>query len=271
MEDKSFSISDIKVRKSVRSYKDVELEKNTIDKINDYINNIENPFGEKVRIKLISGETNQKLGTYGVIKGAKMYLAAACENGEFDLEALGYEFEKVILYATKLGLGTCWLGGTFNKGSFAKAMEVKENEKFPIVSPIGYESSKKYIIESIVKFGAKSSQRKDFNELFFSESFGNTIEDLEDCKYLTPLEMIRIAPSALNAQPWRVILKGKRADFYKTNPSRDMNKIDMGIALAHFHVACEVEGIEGRYEKVSEDNITQNDDYEYVISWIENI
>lgn len=51
--------------------------------------------------------------------------------------------EELILYATSLGLGTCWIGGTFKKGQFAKAMEVNQEEILPIISPIGYESENK--------------------------------------------------------------------------------------------------------------------------------
>lgn len=272
MDDKNLLIDNIdiiKIRKSVRNYKEELLPKEVIDKLDSYINKVSNPFNEKVTIKLIEGEQDQKLGTYGVIKGAKMYLGAVCENGDFDLEALGYEFEKVVLFATKLGIGTCWLGGTFNKGNFAKVMEVKSNEKFPIVSPIGYSSDSKRLIDSIAKFTAKSGQRKKFKEIFFKDDFNNLLSEDDSNKYLNPLEMVRIAPSAVNGQPWRIVYRENRLDFYKTKPSRDMNRIDMGIALAHFHISCNIEGIEGMYKKVSKNEIIDNDSYEYVISWIE--
>lgn len=66
------------------------------------------------------------------------------------LIALGYSLEKVILYCTSLGLGTVWLGGTFNKGNFAKAVNLKENEILPIVSPVGYEGGKKSLFAKVV-------------------------------------------------------------------------------------------------------------------------
>lgn len=59
------------------------------------------------------------------------------------LEALGYSFESLILYATSLGLGTCWLGGTFDHSGFASAMDLKEGYLFPAISPIGHFSGKK--------------------------------------------------------------------------------------------------------------------------------
>ena len=85
------------------------------------------------------------------------------------LIALGYSLEKVILYCTSLGLGTVWLGGTFNKGNFAKAVNLKENEILPIVSPVGYEGGKKSLFAKVV--GKNTNKRNDFSQSFFNGDF----------------------------------------------------------------------------------------------------
>lgn len=54
------------------------------------------------------------------------------------LGALGYELEALILYLAHLEIGSCWLGGTFNRKGFAKAMNIGEGEMFPIIIPYGY-------------------------------------------------------------------------------------------------------------------------------------
>ena len=71
------------------------------------------------------------------------------------MEELGYEMESLVLYATSMGLGTCWLGGTFKKGQFAKAMEVGEGEVLPIVLPIGYANEKKSFIDKTMRIYIK--------------------------------------------------------------------------------------------------------------------
>lgn len=131
----------IKIRHSVRSYEEKNIDAELLNKIEKYIEKLDNPFGIKIRVKIIKNEDSKdklKLGTYGVVKGARYFLAVSCKDEEFNLQALGYTFEKVILYCTSLGLGTVWLGGTFTKGKFAKAMSLNENEVLPIVSPLGY-------------------------------------------------------------------------------------------------------------------------------------
>lgn len=255
----------IKLRHSVRNYDDKYLSQDIIDKIENYISDIDNPFGSKVRVKLIKKDNSNKeikLGTYGVVKGAKYYLAVACEKGDFDLEGLGYVFEHVILYCTSLGLGTVWMGGTFSKSSFAKAMDLKENEKIVIVSPLGYEGGKKSLLASIM--GNNNKRRKSYEEVFFNNDFSNPLSKEAAGNYAEILEMVRIAPSAINKQPWRILKRGNEINFYKDGII-EMNKIDMGIALCHFHLMAKECGLNGNFKVIDSKVDTK---YKYVISWI---
>ena len=130
----------IRERKSVRTYTEEPLTTDERKLLEDYFPCLSNPFSAKVRFKFIMPEDipkGLKLGTYGMIAGEKIYIGSAVEKSEHDIEGLGYEFEKLVLYAASLGLGTCWLGGTFTKDSFAKMMEPASSEVFPAVTPVG--------------------------------------------------------------------------------------------------------------------------------------
>ena len=57
------------------------------------------------------------------------------------------------------------------------------------------------------------------------------------------LEAVRLAPSAVNKQPWRVVICGDKAHFYEKRSKGyvspdgwDIQKIDMGIALSQFEL-----------------------------------
>ena len=54
----------------------------------------------------------------GIIKGAKDFLAITVKDEAFAMEAVGYQFENLVLYATDMGLGTVWLAGTFSRKDF---------------------------------------------------------------------------------------------------------------------------------------------------------
>ncbi|BCZ45442.1 nitroreductase [Clostridium gelidum] len=258
----------IKKRHSVRNYENTGISKDVKEKLQVYLDEINNsvgPFGGKVKIQLFEkDDTNKeiKLGTYGVIKGASYYLAVAYKKSNYDLEDLGFLFEKVILYCTSLGLGTVWLGGTFNKGNFAKAMELKEDEKLPIVSPVGIEGGKKSILARM--FGSNTFKRKEFTEIFFYENFDTALIP-KDCKeYTEVLEMVRIAPSAMNKQPWRILKDGNNYHIYSEGKI-EMSRIDIGICICHFYLAAKEKGLKGEIKVLigKEDN-----KYKYVASWI---
>ena len=268
----------VKTRYSTRTYTDQPITAETIEKINDYINTLSNPFSIKVNFKLLEANKSagsEKLGTYGVIKGSNNYIGATVENSELALEALGYEFEKLILYLTSLGLGTCWLGGTFNRSSFKNAFEVKENEIFPAISPFGYPSSKKRIADSLVRMVAKSDHRKSWNELFYNKKFSDSLAFADADAYAFPLEMIRLAPSASNKQPWRVVKDGTTYHFYEfqakgysTSFGYDIQKVDLGIAACHFHLAALEKDLKGEFKKLQTPILELPEQTEYIFSWV---
>ncbi|MDF2673147.1 MAG: nitroreductase [Clostridiales bacterium] len=272
----------IKSRHSVRTYKYEKLSEEIKRKLINYSKKIESPFDAKVRLELIdelkiAEKGNVKIGTYGIIKGTSSYITGALEKGDNSLEMLGYCLEKLVLYGTSLGLGTCWLGGTFKRSQFSKMIDLKENELLPIVIPIGYEADKKSLVEAIMRRGAGSDNRKTWNELFYNGNFETSLDEKSAGSYSLALEMVRLAPSASNKQPWRILKQDNYYHFYMEATKGygkalgfNIQKIDMGIAMCHFEMTLVEAGIEGHWEyeyyrqfSVSDENI------EYIASWLE--
>lgn len=253
-------------RYSVRNYNGEPLSNEIIEKIETYIKDLSNPFDKEVKIKLVNKHKDNediKLGTYGVIRGAENFLISACHNDDLSLMTLGYSLEKIILYCTSLGLGTVWLGGTFKKSDFAKAINLKTDEILPIVSPVGVEGGKKSLFATIAS--KSRNKRKDFSELFFNENFNTPLTESDAKEFFEPLEMLRLAPSAVNKQPWRVIKTGNRIDFYVASHNSFSN-VDIGIALCHFQLTALENNLKGEFKV----NDPKNEDtkFDYVISWI---
>ena len=82
--------------------------------------------------------------------------------------------------------------------------------------------------------------------------------------------MLRFAPSAVNKQPWRVIVKDSTAHFYCKRSKGfgggklDMQMIDMGIALCHFDVTAKACGLDVEF---AQENHGLAEDMEYVASY----
>jgi nitroreductase len=262
-------IETIQKRRSVRTYTGEPLRNEHIAQIKEYINRLQAPFGINARIELISVNSDNKpikLGTYGWIKGACDYLVLVYEAMPFAETAAAYLFEQVILFCTDLGLGTCWLGGSFSRSDFKKQVRFNVNEKLKIVSPVGYLSDRKRFLEQyIVRADKNHASRKPFGELFFDKNFDYPLSEAYAGVYLKPLEMVRLAPSANNKQEWRVLLDDNALHFYK-KPYPFFDSIDIGIALCHFELSCKELGIKGKYKQLKV--FPTNNNVNYVISWI---
>jgi len=264
----------IRDRISVRTYDDKRIELELMNKLNKFIDDINEEVEEKMRFQIITNsETNKqesiKLGTYGVIKGTNTFIAGIIKHDGHEVE-LGYQLEKFVLYATSLGLGTCWLGGTYNRKDFENHLSLNDNESLVILIAIGYKKDKLSLIDSAVRLVAKSNQRKPWEELFFNESIENSLgkELLGD--YSSVLEMVRIAPSASNKQPWRIVKRDKYYDLYLCRTpgygilGYDIQLNDIGIAKYHFECVAQELNLKGKWN-ISEAKQILN--WEYCISW----
>ncbi len=268
----------VKKRYSVRNYSNQNVEEDKRLAIRSLINSINNPFGKKVNFYFLDKRDinhEKVLGTYGVIKGAEQYIGATIDLEPMSLEALGYGLEVVILYLAHLGLGTCWLGGTFNRKGFAKALNISENQVFPVITPYGYAATRKHMKEIAMRKLIRADHRKEWVQLFFKNNFNEPLTK-EEAGYIEfPLEMVRLGPSASNKQPWRVILIDNTCHFYEYKEpgysnvfSYDIQRIDMGIAAAHFDLAVNEKGIMGRFDNTIEPQLSLPENYFYSFSWI---
>ncbi len=267
-----FELRDAVVKRySVRTYEKKPVEPELLEKLFDYASCIVNPFGPSMRLQLIRksmAANGEKLGTYGIIRGADTFLAVTVVDKPFALEALGYEFEQLVLYAASLGLGTCWLGGTFNRSAFAAAIEIKEGELFPILSPLGYPKENKSFAEKIMRRATKADNRQPWEKLFYRDNFETPLSQPEAGDYGFALEMLRLAPSAVNGQPWRIVVAGDSVHFFKKRAAgtMDLQRVDMGIAACHFNLAMQEMGTPGRFETQAP-ACAVPENLEYIISW----
>lgn len=270
----------VRTRRSVRSYTGAQMTREIKHQINEYILTLKSPFPVRSVFKIIEAPVEAKgvkLGTYGMIKGASVFIGAAVPNTALAVEALGYEFEKLILCLTSMGLGTCWLGGTFNRGEFAKAMGISDDMLFPAVTPIGY-FEKKSLKETLVRGFVKADTRKPWDTLFFDGGFETPLTNAAADEYAFPLEMVRLGPSASNKQPWRVVRAGDTYHFYEhkipgySNAfSFDMQSLDMGIAACHFHLAAIEKGLKGAFVFGGAPDIKCPENIIYKFSWASEI
>ena len=261
----------IRNRKSVRTYKEQAIPEKILDQVRDYLEQDTGLFHVPVAFSVLSApETGV---SSPVILGADTYVAGKYKKQRNAELSFGYAFEKFILYATSLGLGTVWLAATIDRKAFEKAVQLKEDEVMPAVTPIGYAAEKQSIRESMMRKGMKSDSRSPFEELFFHDNFQNPLNESNAGIWKLPLEMVRLAPSATNKQPWRVVAEKDQVHFYErktkgyaTEATGDIQKVDLGIALCYFEIGAEEGEIKGHF--IQEDpGIQTPEDTEYIATY----
>lgn len=239
------------------------------------------PLGSRCRFALLSStprgaDEPLRLGTYGQIRGARAFLAGAVSQGPCDLEDYGYLFECLVLKAWDLGLGTCWLGGIFSRGEFARGLGLDEGETLPAVSPVGAAAGGLDLVGSVIRFGAGSSRRRPWSELFFDGDWAHPLPEERAGALAGCLEAVRRGPSASNRQPWRLLrdhpggpvhLFLRRSPGYLRLAPVDLQRADMGIAMAHFELAAREAGLRGSWAVEQPPVTSAAGDPAYVATW----
>ena len=262
----------VRGRRSVRTFDGEDLRTEDLKKLSSFMVGLKNPYEIPVECKLL--DARQQALKCPVVSGTDLYVGAKTKKVPHIEEAFGYSFEMLVLYAQSLGIGTVWIGGTMDRAAFERAMVLEKDEMMPCMSPLGYPAKKMSIKESMMRKGIKADSRNPFETIFFDGAFGVSLTSEKAGSLAHPLEMVRWAPSAVNRQPWRVVLKEKAVHFYLKHTKGfiseavgDMQKIDMGIALCHFALAAEESGLNIQF-CISDPEIAAEPDTEYIASYL---
>lgn len=280
----SSALEIVRRRYSCRRYLDrplAEADRQAVERLLDSLT--EGPFGNPCRFTLLAATPGDSdalkgLGTYGFVRGAKGFIVGAVRPRRKDMEDYGYCLEQAVLKATDLGLGTCWLGGTFTKSSFASRLGREDDEILPAIVALGYaaEGSEGHWIRR----SARGAQRKPYERLFFDRTYEKPLDPSSMGGFTQALESVRWAPSASNKQPWRVVRVDDAWHFYLERTSApnkglvhsiiklaDLQRVDMGIAMCHFELVAREAGLDGHWSIEAPVSATPVATWEYVASW----
>ena len=208
------------------------------------------PFPQ-ARSRLVTGSIESVfkgiIGSYGRVRGAPAFIAFIGDMDDpFVQEKVGYTGEGIILEATALGLGTCWVGGFFKPEVVASLIDVSDKERVLAVTPVGYaRRSESWEERSMSRFG-RSHSRLPLSRL---------VRGLPREKWPgwanVSLEAARLAPSAANRQPWGFDVQDDGVTVFVRTGGPEFNvskRLDCGIAMLHLEVAAASCGCKGGWE-----------------------
>ncbi len=218
----------IDARTSRRTYEGKPLAPADITALRALIDKANKADGLAIKLIEDAQDTFGKLSkSYGMFSGVRSVIVIAGKKGSPDLyRKLGYRGEMIVLEATRLGLGTCWVSGTYDRDD--PALSVADGEVIAAVVAIGHASEKKSLKEKLIS-GLAHGREKPIEKMYAA--------DRDPPEWF--LEGVRAAfkaPSAINLQPARFRLEGDQAFAFTTRDDETGN-IDLGIACAHFEIA----------------------------------
>ena len=196
------------------------------------------------------------LGFYGNIKNAPAFLAFIGDAADANMqEKIGYTGEAVVLEATRLGLGTCWVALTYNMKKVSKIITLGPGEKLVAVSPVGYTTEDWTFEERMLTvFGAMHQRRP----------LATMVSGLEEAKMQpwaqAAVEAARLAPSATNRQPWNFDVQVDSITVSVKNTGMEFNVsklLDCGIAMLHLELGALSKGITGNWEFLNKPQVAR--------------
>ena len=268
-------IENIKKRLSTRTFNQVALKtadkKNFESFINENNKGLENEVLNFQIIEKHDVDKQMKLD-YGMIKGHNTYILGTAKSTTASRVNYGYLMEKVVLEATEMNLSTCWIG-VFDSTYFNDVF-IEDGFDIPSIVIVGYSDDKPTYQDKFLRFSVKASKRQRWDKLFFNYRSKTSLTPEFVKKYSDSLEMVRLAPSSGNTQPWRVFFDDTSNEFhfFKKSISKryelsGMHDIDMGIAMSHFELTTIQNGLSGSWVKHTIENVNSIDDLQYIMTW----
>ena len=195
------------------------------------------------------------IGGYGRITGASFYMAfIGALDAPQAAEAVGYTGEGLILEATMLGLGTCWVSGFFRPAAVRSHLSLPDGERVFAVTPVGYAERVLTVKDKVYRTLARSARRKPLEDLLEGP--------LAEPWQRSAVEAARLAPSASNRQPWRFV-PAAGSITVRTDGGADAGRfpkrLDCGIAMMHVELGALSAGAPGRWTLLSAPDVARYD------------
>lgn len=167
----------------------------------------------------------------GKVKGTPCFAALIYKDDA--MLRCGYIGESFILECTALGLGSCWLGASYKKSAAAEHIKLAKDERIAAVIAFG-KPGEAYV----------GRPRKTLAALT-GLSQAELIE-LPEWQQLA-LSCARLAPSAVNGQPWEFRVEDNRISVVRTSGNFGFGKLDQGIAMLHVELGAAHSGMSGSW------------------------
>lgn len=232
----------VEKRISCRAYAERPVEEPTLEKRRECVAQLRQRAGLPFQLCTVpAGQPAVKLSGAMFSGTVSVCAALVAAADPISAEKVGYYGQELVLYATRLGLGTCWVAGTFDRASVA--VTLGEGEKLWDVIPIGYAAQKTPAKQKMIRAGIRARDRALDT---FVES-GVPFSALPDW-VRQGVTAVRLGPSAVNQQPVNIVYKDDRIFARLHKSGNDLVYNDLGIAKRQFEAGAAACGVRGSWD-----------------------
>lgn len=236
-------------RKSIRHYLPSKLDKKIIQGLQFLKNRVEvlekeNTLQINFHDYSHTDVASQALGSFGKIISAPHFFVPFMAGKEYTLPDLGYRTQQIILEMWRSGIGSCYIGCAHRQKKVSELLKLPSDATVIacVVFGIADKNQTEKFYRKISQVFVRSNSRLDVKDVFLNGS-GVYFNDLDE----TIKKIInagRFAPSAVNAQPWRFLIKddyfyifAKLNQIGKINDQKNAYCLhDTGICMANMSV-----------------------------------
>lgn len=262
--------------KSVRLYKEEEVDSKLLDELKQYYEKGKRLF-DNIEVEVIRKDKDEvfrqlenSAGYNNRMIEAPHYLIFLSEEKEHYLENAGYRVQDMMLKAWSLGIASCWI--SFEDGEeIKKKLGIESDKKLAALIALGYEDAhNKVLYENVSEYNPSkaevqivednTTERLGIRDLVFSKEWGEKADPDELVNYglLEGFFYGILAPSYKNRQPWRFIVDNGtvvlalKKDIYVTEYEE---KIDTAVIMLYFDaiIGSTLYNVSWKFEKPEKD------------------
>jgi len=253
--------SAINIRRSTRSFETRPVEQEKMNKLQQFIDEMQLPFEHQVKVRMFKANSDKKL--YTVFNSPQDGVAFMANTDACSVSAAGFVGEMVILFATSLDLATCWYGHYVlselervmpHLGAYAEAANPKwgygvgevQGERAVCITPLGYWKKDGVRLFDRAQQSLISYKRKPISALLEGEQKEENLSP----ELLYAIDLARKAPSAANSQHWRFRVSSDQKTITIAMPAGykhikwEHPDVDLGICASHFWLGLMMKGID---------------------------
>lgn len=237
-------IDAVNIRTSIRSYDPDPIDDDTARQLDMTIDAVNMLAGVRIQLVRDQPAVFADANASGHLRNAANYLAVVGPKDDDEArERAGFYTERVVLAATLRGLGTCWVGGSWNRDEARRHCRVAEDEDLYLGVVIGH--PERHLERMARSYGELAAFRDGHRESKTYEQFTSPMSDEDRAAapdwFTAGVESAMKAPSAMNRQP--IVFSydpagDTAAAMIDPHVESGQALNDLGIAKLHFQIGA---------------------------------